>query len=143
MTTLTARWLRVRAEREAGFVTAFVLSIFVTLLLFAGLVLDGGLALAGRVTALDEAQQAARAGAQALDLTVFRAIGAATLSPQAAITAAQGYLAHTGDSGTVSVAGTAVTVTVTHIQHTQLLALAGLRTITVHATATATAEQTN
>jgi hypothetical protein len=132
-----------RARREAGFATVFTLTIFLTLLLFAGLVLDGGLALAGKVTALDEAQQAARAGAQALDLGAFRASGTTTLSPQAAITAAQDYLAHTGDTGTVQVTGESVTVSVTHAQHTQLLCLAGLNTITVHAAATATAEQTN
>jgi hypothetical protein len=132
-----------RARREAGFATVFTLTIFLTLLLFAGLVLDGGLALAGKVTALDEAQQAARAGAQALDLGAFRASGTTALSPQAAITAARDYLAHTGDTGTVQVTGESVTVSVTHAQHTQLLCLAGLNTITVHATATATAEQTN
>lgn len=143
MKTLGTRWRMVRAHREAGFATVFTITVFVTLLLFAGLVLDGGLALSGKVTALDEAQQAARAGAQALDLGVFRASGTTTLSSQAAIAAAQGYLAHTGDSGTVQVTGETVTVSVTHAQHTQLLSLAGLNTITVHATATATAEQTN
>lgn len=143
MKTLATRWCAVRARRETGFATVFTITVFVTLLLFAGLVLDGGLALSGKVTALDEAQQAARAGAQALDLGVFRASGATTLNSQAAIAAAQGYLAHTGDSGTVQVTGETVTVSVTHAQHTQLLSLAGLNTITVHATATATAEQTN
>ena len=143
MKTFTPRWAIVRLRSEAGFATVFTITIFLTLLLFAGLVLDGGLALSGKVTALDEAQQAARAGAQALDLTVFRASGATTLSPQTAITAARNYLAHTGDTGTVQVTGVAVTVFVTHHQHTQLLSLAGLNTITVHATATATAEQTN
>ena len=143
MTARSARRQRMRTRPEAGFATVFTLCLFVTLLLFAGLLLDGGLALSGKVTALDEAQQAARAGAQALNLTAFRVSGAAILDPQAAITAAQEYLAHTGDTGTVQVAGGAVTVSVTHHQQTQLLSLAGLDAITVHANATATAEQTN
>jgi len=44
----------------------------VALILVAGLVLDGGLTLAARERALDKAQQAARAGAQAINLATYR-----------------------------------------------------------------------
>ena len=62
-------------------VTAFVVVFTFALLLLAGLVIDGGLALAARVQAIDEAQAAARAGAQAIDLPLFRSTGQIVLDP--------------------------------------------------------------
>jgi len=44
-------------------------------MLVAGLVIDGGLGLAAEVRATDEAQSAARAGAQAIDLAAYRQAG--------------------------------------------------------------------
>jgi hypothetical protein len=126
---------------QDGVVTAFTVVMVGALLVLAGLVFDGGRALAGRVTALDEAQEAARIGAQQIDLPTFRATGAAILNDGAAVTAAQGYLASTGDSGTVTVNGDVVSVTVTHIESTQILSIIGIGSFTEHATATATAEQ--
>lgn len=128
---------------EDGVATVFVVVITAALLVMAGLVLDGGLALSGKTKALDEAQEAARAGAQALDLGAFRTSGHGTLTPGKAVAAAQSYLAATGDSGTVSVnsATATVTVSVTHVQHTQILGIVGLSTLTSTASATATAEQ--
>jgi hypothetical protein len=122
-------------------VTAFTVVMVGALLVLAGLVFDGGRALAGRATALDEAQEAARVGAQQIDIPTFRATGAAILNDGAAITAVQGYLASTGDAGTATVTGDTVTVTVTHVQSTQILSVIGIGTFTEHATATATAEQ--
>jgi len=140
-----ARRLRARATAtgtgEDGVVTAFTVIIVGALFILAGLVFDGGRALAGRVTALDEAQEAARAGAQQIDLAVFRSTGQAILNTGAAVTAAQNYLAATGDTGTVTVNGEVVTVTVTHQQPTEILAAIGIDSFTEHATATATAEQ--
>ena len=143
MTLIRARIRALRGHGQDGFATAFTVVIAVTLLLCAGLLLDGGLALSGRITALDEAQEAARAGAQAINIATFRASGQTVLDPQAAVTAADGYLATTGDTGTVQVTGLTVAVTVTHVQRTQLLDLARISSITVHATADATAEQTS
>jgi len=140
-----ARRLRARATAtgtgQDGVVTAFTVVMIGALIVLAGLVFDGGRALAGRVTALDEAQEAARVGAQQIDLATFRATGAAILNDNAAVTAAQGYLASTGDTGTATVNGDAVTVTVTHHQSTQILSIIGIGSFTEHATATATAEQ--
>ncbi|WP_245594311.1 hypothetical protein [Actinospica robiniae] len=132
-----------RGHGQDGFATAFTVVLAITLLVCAGLLLDGGLALSGKVTALDEAQEAARTGAQAINLVTFRATGQTVLDPQAAATAAKDYLAGTGDTGTVQVSGNTVAVTVTHTQRTQLLNLADIKTITVHASAHATAEQTS
>jgi len=126
-----ARGLR---DDEDGRVTAFVVIMAVAALLFSGLVLDGGLALATKVRAIGEAQEAARAGAQEIDLTAYRADGTLRLLPQQAIAAARNYLAAAGHAGTVSVAGNTVNVSVTITQPTQLLGLAGLGSITVTGT---------
>ncbi|MGH8922355.1 MAG: pilus assembly protein TadG-related protein, partial [Actinomycetes bacterium] len=54
--------------RDEGRVSAFVVTVLVAILALAGLTLDGGLALADKVRANGQAEAAARAGAQALDL---------------------------------------------------------------------------
>jgi hypothetical protein len=133
----TVASLRRHARRlhkdESGRVTAFVVIIVTSVLLFAGLVLDGGLALAAKVRALGEAQEAARAGAQEIDLAAYRANGTLRLEPQQASAAARNYLAAAGHTGTVSIAGNTVHVTVTISQSTQLLPLIGIGSITVTA----------
>lgn len=121
-------------EDQDGRVTAFVVIVAITMLLLAGLVLDGGLALAAKVRAIGEAQEAARAGAQAIDLTAYRADGTLRLVPQQANIAAHNYLAAAGHTGTVSIAGNTVNVTVSITQPTQLLGLAGISSITVTGT---------
>ncbi len=126
---------------EEGMVTAFVVVMTFALLLFAGLVLDGGLTLAARVQAIDEAQAAARAGAQAVDLTTYRTTGTEVLDPAAATAAADSYLTATGHTGTVTVAGDRVTVTVRITQPTQILTIAGIRSLTVSGTGSAVAER--
>jgi hypothetical protein len=126
-------WRRLRDDQE-GRVTAFVVVIVTAILLFAGLVLDGGLALAAKVRAGGEAQEAARAGAQEIDLAAYRNGGTLRLVPQQASAAARSYLAAAGHTGTVSIAGNTITVTVTVSQPTQLLGLIGIGSITVTAT---------
>jgi hypothetical protein len=125
------------ARDENGQVTAFVVVIATAVLMFAGLLLDGGQALAAKVRAIGEAQEAARAGAQAIDLAAYRATGALTLTPDHAVTLAQRYLAATGHAGTVRVTGNTVTVTVTLTQPTQLLQLVGVGSLTVTSTGSA------
>jgi Flp pilus assembly protein TadG len=129
--------LRTLAGDQRGQVTPFVVILAATILMFAGLLLDGGLALAAQVRAIGEAQEAARAGAQALDLDAYRASGTVRLIPDEARLRAESYLASTGDTGTVTVDGDTVTVRVTAHQHTQLLGLLGLDTLTVTGTGSA------
>ncbi|MHB1986661.1 MAG: hypothetical protein ACYCSF_01550 [Acidimicrobiales bacterium] len=141
---MTATLGRMRARlgaSESGMVTAFVVIFTLALLLMAGLVLDGGLALAAKVQAIDDAQAAARAGAQAIDIPTYRASGLITLDPAQATADAQRYLAAAGHTGTVSVNGEQVTVTVTITQATQILDLAGIDHLTETGTGTATAEK--
>jgi hypothetical protein len=132
-TALDLRWQRLRLD-QSGRVTAFVVIIVTAVLAFGGLVLDGGLALAAKVRALGEAQEAARAGAQEIDLAASRADGTLRLATHQASAAARNYLTAAGHTGTVSVAGNTVTVTVTISQPTQLLGLIGIGSLTVTGT---------
>jgi hypothetical protein len=138
-----ARLRRLRARRggEDGTVTAFVVVFTAALILMAGLVLDGGLTLAAKVQAINDAQAAARAGAQAIDLSTFRTTGQITLDPAQATTDADNYLAAAGHTGTVEVNGDQVTVTVSISQPMQILNIVGISHLTVTGTGTATAEQ--
>jgi hypothetical protein len=140
---MTAHKTRQRRDRtsDAGQITAFVVVMMSALILLVGLVLDGGLTLDARERALAEAQEAARAGAQAVDLAVYRQDGSLVLDPPEAVADARAYLAGIGASGTVRVSGNVVTVTVSIVQPMQILDAAGLSSITVHATASATPER--
>jgi hypothetical protein len=124
---------------DCGQVTAFVAVMVAALILCAGLVIDGGLSLAAKVRATDEAQAAARAGAEEIDLTTYRQSGIVVLDPSQATQAAEQYLASTGDSGQVAVAGDTVTVSVDATQATQILGIAGVHSFTVSASASAMA----
>jgi hypothetical protein len=110
-------------------VTAFVVIFTFALLLLAGLVIDGGLTLAGRVQAIDEAQAAARAGA--IDMPVFRSTGRVLLDSTQAQQAAQSYLTSTGHSGIVQVVGNEVEVSVSITQPMQILGIGGIGSLTV------------
>jgi hypothetical protein len=122
------------AADESGMVSVFVVAMTVGILAIAGLSLDGGLALADKVRALGQAEDAARAGAQQIDLAVYRTTGALQLDPQQAQAAAQRLLAADNATGTVTVDANTVIVTVTATEHTQLLGLVGITTLTVTAT---------
>lgn len=118
-------------DDQHGRVTAYVVVTAVAALLFGGLALDGGFALAAKVRAMGQAQEAARAGAQEIDLIAYRADGTLRLAPNQAITAAHNYLTASHHTGSVSVTGNTVNVTVTINLSTQLLGLAAVDTITV------------
>lgn len=116
---------------DDGRVTAFVVLITTACVMFAGLVLDGGLALGTKIRAINQAQEAARAGAQELDLTAYRNDGTLRLLPAQAESGAQRYLASVSAAGTATVSGNTITVTVTARYHTQLLGLIGIIDMTV------------
>lgn len=118
-------------------VSAFTAIVFVTLLGFTGLVVDGGLALTARVQALGQAEDAARAGAQAVDLESLRLDHTVRLDPDRARQAAFDYLQGTGATGEVDANQTDVTVTVIVHAPTHLLTLFGVTSLTEQGTATA------
>lgn len=130
-----------RVDDERGMVTAFVVVFTIALLLLAGLVIDGGLTLAAKVRAIDDAQAAARAGAQAIDLGRYRATGQVVLDPVAASEAAERYLSAAGDHGSISVNGDDVRVTVSINQPMQVLGIGGIGSLTVTGRGSATAVQ--
>ena len=134
---------RRRAQRrgERGQVIAFLVVMTAGFIAIAGLVDDGGRALSGRVRALDEAQAAARAGAQQINLTLLREDGSVELDAPAAVQAADQYLATVGDAGVVTVSGNSVHVTVTVNVPTQILGAFGVTNLTVSAEGEATAEE--
>jgi len=126
-----------RRRDQAGQVTVFVVVVFVALLAVAGLVIDGGRALAARRRAIDEAEAAARAGAQALSIDAYRSSATVTLDPTAARAAALGYVAATGDTGQVTISGGQITVTVQVHQRVTILGIAGVGTMTLNGTGSA------
>lgn len=128
-----------RRPYDDGSITAFTAILIVALVAAAGLVLDAGNARSARFHALDQAQAAARIGAQAIDLTTYRTGGAQRLDPAAAETAAQTWLNRHHLNGSVHATPTAVTATVRTTTRTQLLTLVGVDHLDVTATATATA----
>jgi hypothetical protein len=126
-------------DAERGSVTAFVIVLATAFIVAAGLVIDGGLALAGKTTALNEAQQAARTAAAALAQGPLRD-GQIALSPGQALADAQAYITATGDTGSVTLDGTVIHAHVVHRQPTRILGLFGVGQITVAGDATARVE---
>jgi len=116
--------------RERGSVTTFVVLMVVPSLLMAGLAFDGGQILTARRHAIDTAQNAALAGAQAVAGPVVRQ-GGVGVAPGRVDAAAQQYLAATGAEGTVQVGPNEVTVTVTQTVELALLPLVGISSRTV------------
>ena len=130
------------AGDDRGAMSAFVVVLVVALLLLAGLVVDGGRAVNARALALDDAEQAARAGANQVDLAHLRQTGQVRLDRGEAERAARAFLVARGyDGGSVQVApdGNSVTVEVSDHVRTVLLSLALVDDFTVEGTATARA----
>ena len=107
----------------------------------AGLLFDGGAALAARSQAADIAQQAARAGADPLTATSLRGGGAPAIDTQAATDAAQAVLTGAAVEGEIDVTATQVTVTVHKTRPASILSAVGIDTVGGSATATAIALQ--
>ncbi|GAA3838315.1 hypothetical protein GCM10022403_083500 [Streptomyces coacervatus] len=122
---------------DKGQIAVFGVVITAATVMFAGLVLDGGLALAAKSRALGEAQEAARAGAQAIDIAAYRRDGTWALAPNEARKRARTYLSSTGDEGSVAATTTTVNVTVTARQSTEFLRFFGVDELTVTAVGSA------
>lgn len=112
----------------------------VALLAMAGLVIDGGAAIAARERAADLAEQAARAGADALIPASLRGPSPTGLQvdPEAARTAADRVLSLGGATGELTINGLDVTVTAHVPRRAVILAAVGVNDLTGTATATAT-----
>ena len=113
--------------------TAFVVVFAVALIFLAGLVIDGGHVLAAKRRAMNEAQGAARAGAQAVDVDSYRRGGAFRFDPDGARAAALSYLARTGhaEGAEVTVSGDTVSVSVRFDQPMTILGAGGIGSVWV------------
>ncbi|WP_335986707.1 hypothetical protein [Glycomyces sp. MUSA5-2] len=105
--------------------------------MFWGITADGGNNNVYREEARDTATQAARAGADEIDLDYLRTTGIVRLDPAAAETAAAAWIAATGHTGTVAATVDSVTATVTIDQPLSLLALTGRESVDVTVAAAA------
>ncbi len=130
------RWQRLRGD--AGMASVWLLFTGFIAILVAGVVFAGGVVFGARTHGYDLAQQAARAGAQHIDLVTYRTSGVLRLDPARAATAAKQFLAAAGATGTVTVTVARITVTATSRQPTPMLSPFGVAAVTVTATATAT-----
>jgi Flp pilus assembly protein TadG len=100
-----------RVRDDSGQVTALTASVLVVFVVMFALVVGGAEVLRARSDAFGAAAGAARAGAQELEEAAV-VQGTVELDPEAAEAAAQSYLVARGATGSVSMSGTDVTVTV-------------------------------
>ena len=121
---------------ERGVVSTFLAVIALAMLMAAGLAIDGGRKVNALLEASHLADNAARAGAQAVDLDTLRTSGDLRLLPEEAAVRVDQYLASIGRTGNVTVVGDTVTVTVSLTVDPVLLPIGP---ITVTATETAAA----
>ena len=129
--------LRHAATGDRGSATAFGLFLILVVLVLAGAIIEGGNAMSARGQATGIAQQAARAGANQLNLTALRQSGVVEIDPVAAQAAATSFLNQIGEQGTVTATAQEVTVTVTVTRPGILVPILGVDTLTVQSTATA------
>jgi Flp pilus assembly protein TadG len=135
--------IRARLARrdEGGTATVFVVGFAVVLLACAGLVIDGGNAINARMKLADDVEQAARAGAQEIDIEALRSSDVVRLDGRAAEARARGYLNALGYGRVTipAVTGDSITVHAEDVTTTKLLSLIGVNDFDIAATATAQA----
>ena len=133
--------MRQRDEHGAAALT-FVVLLIPVLLICAGLVIDGGYALSAKRRALGYAESTARIAADSLDEGSVRS-GTNNVNASAARTRANTALAASGVHGGIQILGDEVTVEVTIVQPTAILAMFGIPTIAVSSTASARSIDSN
>lgn len=126
-----------RKRPEVGIATIWAVWTSLGLMLVAGLVIDGGYTLAAKREAARIAEQAARIAADQLNTDSLRT-GGSDLDRDRAAAAGRSYLSRAGESGTVSIAGDEVTVTVRKSHDSVILSIIGSNRFTVSSSATAT-----
>lgn len=122
---------------ERGSISAFLACLALGLFVVVGLVVDGGRVLAARRTAIDVAEEAARSGAGQLSVDALRR-GSYVIDPSGAAQAVDAALRAAGMTGTTSVSGDTVTVSVRTNVPTTILGIVGLHSFSVTGVAMAT-----
>lgn len=129
-----------RRRGQQGSATVFLLGFATVLMVGAGLVIDGGLALNGRQRIADDAEQASRYGANAIDESSLRGRGEVIVDADAAVARATSFMADRGyHNVSVAVDGDEVTTSAEGNVDTALLSLVGIKSFTVRGEATAEA----
>jgi hypothetical protein len=126
---------RSRVQAERGAMAVWAIGVVLVGFVVCAVILNVGAAITRKAATLDIAQQAARAGADQVDLFALRRDGRVRLDPVAARTAAQAFLAAAGAEGSVSASTTRVAVTATTRQPSVLLQDVGVGDFSVSATA--------
>jgi hypothetical protein len=118
---------------DEGSIGLFVVVVVLGLFAVLGLVVDGSARLVAQQRASNEAEQAARAGAQAVNITGLRDGNPVALDPVAAAAAARNYLTALPDltDPQITVVGDTVTVTVHSTVQPAILSIAGINALTV------------
>lgn len=129
--------MRARNERGSASIWA-ILVIAGAFTVLLGLVVDGGRVIDARIAASRAAAQAARVGADALSSASVRS-GHDVIDVEAARTRAESYLHDAGMTGSVSISGRTVTVTVTGKSATQILGVIGIGSFPIDETESAQA----
>jgi Putative Flp pilus-assembly TadE/G-like len=122
---------------DRGTLSLFVVMLVPAVVLMAGLLVDGGIAINAKERAADVAQQAARAGANDLDVADLRS-GQVQLAPDACAVALNFVPQYQGigaqavgcQPGTAGNGDPVVTVQAKVVVHSQMLSLIGLGTFT-------------
>lgn len=129
------------SRSEQGAVSTFVAVIALALLMAAGLAIDGGRKVNALREASDIADNAARAGAQAVDFNTLRNTGEVRLDLDKAEQEARDYLASLGHTAqSVTVSGDTINVTI-DLTVDPVLLPTGPITVTATETATAVTEE--
>jgi hypothetical protein len=130
-------------DPERGAISALAVALFVALMVLAGLVVDGGNAINARQKIIDDAEHAARVGANQIDVGTLRGSGDVVVMWPAARSEAVSYLVGLGyDASRISVVpggANEVVVVANDTVSTQLLSLIGIGTFDVRGQATARA----
>ena len=116
---------------DGGSISALVVSLTMTFMVCAGLAIDGGRIVAAKIRVGDTAENAARAGAQAL--TDIRS-GIPRIDAPRASRIASAYLETAGSQGRIEASQLEVCVTVRSTETMTLLQLVGVSTRQVAAT---------
>lgn len=115
-----------RLRHDQGAATIWMVMGTVIVLAVSGLVFDGGALINAKRDAINDAEAAARAGAQGIDTAGVYSNAGPALDPAAARARAQAFLDSNGWSGTVTADTQTVTVTIDRTQHLAFLTMFGL-----------------
>ncbi|MFD7161193.1 pilus assembly protein TadG-related protein [Kribbella sp. NPDC059898] len=130
-------WASQRRYNERGSMSLFFIVVVIALLGSAGLVVDGARQVSAQRHAQAAAEDAARAGGQAISSSALTGQSQLSVDTGRAAAAARSNLAAAGVDGAIAVNGTTLTVSTTTNQSTVFLSMFGIDSFTVHGRATA------